>query len=322
MSVYRKEFSELLNEILTNWVNALPLADSSSGSMLRIQSEVLAAAILGLYEEMEFRGRQVLPTTQTEGNLSQYAAVFDQTQRADETASEFRLRFLQYLAQKPAGGSRLDYQREAEAVSGVDSASVFGPDEGQAVGNVLVVVKSDGTEGTSDATEANKLHDADGGFVVGMVGSTVTQGGDTATITGFVDSGELDIDTDIIVSGEAYTINSPVPSTILVAAVQTAIDAFKPITDTAVVSGAETSAAQTVSITVTGEDVDSNNIEDGITEYINNIEIGGTLRRDQIISIAVGGGAETVVVNTPASDVSAGSQKHIHVAGTITITVS
>ncbi len=63
--------------------------------------------------------------------------------------------------------------------------------------------------GVADATEVNKLHDADGGFTSALVGATVynTSGTKYAVITGFVDSGELDLDSDGIVSGQDYIIH-------------------------------------------------------------------------------------------------------------------
>ena len=60
--------------------------------------------------------------------------------------------------------------------------------------------------GTADATEASKLHDADGGFEAADVGATVWNTTDNtyAIVTAFVDSGELSLDTDIMVDTEGY----------------------------------------------------------------------------------------------------------------------
>ena len=60
--------------------------------------------------------------------------------------------------------------------------------------------------GTADATEANKLHDDDGGFSAGDVGKTVWNKTDNTytTVSGFVDSGELDLTDDIMVDTETY----------------------------------------------------------------------------------------------------------------------
>lgn len=64
--------------------------------------------------------------------------------------------------------------------------------------------------GTADATEAYKLHDADGGFSKDDVGKTLTNTTDSTvtTIRTFVDSGEIDLADDIMVSGENYTISA------------------------------------------------------------------------------------------------------------------
>lgn len=67
---------------------------------------------------------------------------------------------------------------------------------------------STSTTGTADATEASKLHDADGGFDASMVGASVYNTTDNTytTVSGFVDSGELDLTDDIMVNGEGYEI--------------------------------------------------------------------------------------------------------------------
>ena len=63
-------------------------------------------------------------------------------------------------------------------------------------------------EGTADATEANKLHDADAGFTADLVNGYVHNLTDDtyAKVTAFVDSGELTLDADIMVSGETYVV--------------------------------------------------------------------------------------------------------------------
>ncbi len=60
--------------------------------------------------------------------------------------------------------------------------------------------------GTADASEANKLHDADGAFIVGLVGRIVSNTTDLTetTVSAFVDSGELTLTDDIFVSGENW----------------------------------------------------------------------------------------------------------------------
>ncbi|KKM24583.1 hypothetical protein LCGC14_1603670, partial [marine sediment metagenome] len=64
--------------------------------------------------------------------------------------------------------------------------------------------------GTADATEANTLHDADGGFATTDVGKTVHNTTDDtyAEVTAFVDSGQLTLNADIFISGENYDLDS------------------------------------------------------------------------------------------------------------------
>ena len=60
--------------------------------------------------------------------------------------------------------------------------------------------------GTADATGANKLHDADGGFEAGDVGAIVWNTTDNTytTVSAFVDAGELTLAADIMVDTETY----------------------------------------------------------------------------------------------------------------------
>lgn len=62
--------------------------------------------------------------------------------------------------------------------------------------------------GTADATEANKLHDADGGFSAADVGKWVWNTSDNTytTVAAFVDSGELTLAANIMANGEGYTL--------------------------------------------------------------------------------------------------------------------
>ena len=65
-----------------------------------------------------------------------------------------------------------------------------------------ITVKS----GAADATEANKLHDADGGFASSDVGAWIWNTTDDTytTVSAFVDSGELTLAADIMVDTETY----------------------------------------------------------------------------------------------------------------------
>ena len=60
--------------------------------------------------------------------------------------------------------------------------------------------------GAADATEANKLHDADGDFAATDIGKWIHNTTDDTwtTVSGFVDSGELDLTDDIMADTEDY----------------------------------------------------------------------------------------------------------------------
>jgi len=60
--------------------------------------------------------------------------------------------------------------------------------------------------GAADATEANKLHDADGGFAASDVGATLWNTTDNTytKVSAFVDSGELTLTDNIMVDTENY----------------------------------------------------------------------------------------------------------------------
>jgi len=60
--------------------------------------------------------------------------------------------------------------------------------------------------GVADATEACKLHDADGGFTLDDVGKTIWNVTDStySTVSAFVDDGELTLVDDIMADGETY----------------------------------------------------------------------------------------------------------------------
>lgn len=61
-----------------------------------------------------------------------------------------------------------------------------------------------GVSGTADTDEANKLHDADGGFSADMAGAKVYNltDGTEGTVSAFVDAGELTLDSDIFPDGD------------------------------------------------------------------------------------------------------------------------
>ena len=102
-----------------------------------------------------------------------------------------------------AGVSARAYQANAQTLDNGDwRAVMLDTEDWDTGGDMDVTVRT----GVADATEANKLHDADGGFEAGDVGATVWNTTDNtyAIVSAFVDSGELTLDTDIMVDTEGY----------------------------------------------------------------------------------------------------------------------
>ncbi len=58
-STFQKSFDELLDQILTDWRNQFPGADTSQGSLIFIKSACLASALWGLYKYQAWIARQI-----------------------------------------------------------------------------------------------------------------------------------------------------------------------------------------------------------------------------------------------------------------------
>lgn len=97
--------------------------------------------------------------------------------------------------------------------------SIRGSLDGEDYGEILpfIIGRNNSTSGVADATEANKLHDADGGFTSDMVGRQVKNLTDDAFtfVTAFVDSGELTLNDDIFESGESYCVMAQKPVSLI-----------------------------------------------------------------------------------------------------------
>lgn len=257
----------------------------------------------------------------TDANIIRFGSERGIGRTVDEIISDYRLEVLSQLRQRAAGGTRLDYQREALAVSGVSSVKVLGPDEGEPVNHVKVVVLSGPTTGVTTGTTAFRLIHAGAGFVDGQIGAVVTNvdDGTTAVITSVFNQSELILDTDIIVSDQGYSIASVIPTTVLVTAVETALTAFKPLGVELTVVGGTVFSTENITMTVTGTSADIPSIVLDITAYVNGLDLGETLFVSQLEAIAVNNGATGVTVSAPAADVSP-SAIEIVLLGTVSVT--
>lgn len=138
---FEKDFDELLNELLTDYRNQFPEADTSQGSLLFIRSACLASAAWGLYKYQEYILQQVFPDTADTATLEHHAWVRGLTRKEGEQDSDLLARLLEYIRRPPAGGNKYDYVKWALSVTGVGTANCF--PLGNGLGTVDVVVTAD-----------------------------------------------------------------------------------------------------------------------------------------------------------------------------------
>ncbi len=145
-------------------------------------------------------GTSSTPTTITTGDsVLSTAANIQNLNRVTGVAVFVRA---DYAAASPNGNVIVDVMSSPDQDIGhLDSGAFLG---------TITISNPTITTANADATEANKLHDANGGFANTMTGLVVknTTDGTDATIIAFVDSGELTLSADIFVSGETYKISA------------------------------------------------------------------------------------------------------------------
>jgi len=136
---------------------------------------------------------------------------FEVEQSADEDKIHGKVAGVEAFLLSPAGELTLDKQSSVYVTASATPQVIPTNKEVRINFNTEVTdvqneFNSTTKAGAADATEANKLHDADGGFAASDVGAWIWNKTDNtyAIVTGFVDSGELDIDTDIMADGENY----------------------------------------------------------------------------------------------------------------------
>ncbi|MFA7465526.1 MAG: baseplate J/gp47 family protein, partial [Syntrophales bacterium] len=235
---FKKTFDQLLDEILTDWRNQLPGADTSQGSLIFIKSACLASALWGLYNYQDWISRQVFPDTADSEYMEHHTWVRGITRRASETDAELLARLLEYIRRPPAGGNRYDYVKWALEIDYVAAAWCFPVAQGP--GTVDVVIQADadytGSEiptshtltGTVSGTAENKLVDAGGGFSGIVRPGDIAVNNDLGTeaeVTAVDSDTQLTLSSDIFTAAaQAYTLQS------LTVQVKEYIDTVRPVT--------------------------------------------------------------------------------------------
>lgn len=102
-------YDELLNAILTDYINQFPGVDSAKGSLVYIKSAAIASAFWGLYQHQRWISDQIFPDTAAAENLEHHAWVRGITRKNGETDAALLARLLDYIRRPPAGGNKYDY---------------------------------------------------------------------------------------------------------------------------------------------------------------------------------------------------------------------
>lgn len=188
---FQKDFDELLNEILTDYRNQFPDADTSQGSLIFIKSACMASALWGLYKYQEWISKQIFPDTADTEHLEHHAWVYGLTRTHGETDTVYLARLLDRIRRPPAGGNKYDYVKWALEIDDVKAAYCFPLAQG--LGTVdVVIVANEATTGSEIPTQELlyrvKAHIDDvrpvTASIVRVLGPTILTQDVTMTVTG------------------------------------------------------------------------------------------------------------------------------------------
>jgi hypothetical protein len=110
---FDRDFDDILNDILVDYVGLENQPDTSVGSTAWIIASVLASMVWGLYRYQDYISAQHFPDTCDTDSLNHWGLVYDISRLTDETDADYLNRILSFLRQPPAGGNALDYKNWA-----------------------------------------------------------------------------------------------------------------------------------------------------------------------------------------------------------------
>lgn len=341
---FEKDFDTLLTDILTDYSNLDSSPDISAGSMVFINGSVLASMLWGLYRYQDWIAKQHFPDLADTTNLNHHGSLYDITRLGADTDATYLNKILNFLRQPPAGGNANDFENWAldqdetaieydgvtyyNAIVSIVSApdNILGtvgiytiPDDE----SIVNVIKS---SGTNSHVVVDKLKDTAADFVTDgvAIGDPVTNSatGLAALVTAVDDLQNLSLDTDIFpATPVAYIVGAA--EELLRRATEDYIDTVRPIGMLSAGVYASDPVTQAVQIDVTaatGENVDTEAIEDAIEALMNAMKPGETLHKSALTCTALTYGADTAVVNTPATEtVTVDDDEYIR-PGTVVIT--
>jgi len=110
---YKKDFDQILSDILNDYSNLDSNPDVSQGSMPFIMGSVLASMIWGLYRYNDYNAKQMFVDTSDSENLRKHGAILDIPYLESDTDSTYLDKILSFLRQPSAGGNQLDFENWA-----------------------------------------------------------------------------------------------------------------------------------------------------------------------------------------------------------------
>jgi len=145
MASYSKDYTTILNEILTDYSNLDEAPDTSVGTMTFIFASVLASIAWGLYRFLDWISKQLFVDICSSDNLKKWGAIYGITYTEDDTDATYLNKVLSRLRQAPAGGNKLDFETWA-----LDSTKCYYVDGDDTLYNayVNVIEGVDGVDGT------------------------------------------------------------------------------------------------------------------------------------------------------------------------------
>jgi uncharacterized phage protein gp47/JayE len=330
MSFTPPSFDTLLDEVLTDWRNQFPGADTSQGSLIFIRSACLASALWGLYHHQEWVSRQYFPDTADTDALEHHAWVRGLSRESGETDTHLLDRLLDIIRKPPAGGNQYDYARWAVEVDNVEKGYSFPLAQGLASVDVVIIADRDATGSvvaSSHAMSGTNTEVAEGTLIDGaadfLAAEDPVRPGDVvrnttadtqATVTTVDSATQLTLSSDVFLSsGQEYAIDA------LTVQVYDYIEEERPVGFNLLRVLPATAIEQDVTMTVTGSSADIDMIEADVAAYIEGLALGETLYLSQLIAIAIGNGASNVVITAPAADVVA-DEYEIVIVGEISVT--
>ena len=139
---FTKDVDEILNDILTDFVDILPSVDISKGSLAYMKAAGYASALWGLYKYQDWISKQIFPDTADTEFLEHHAWVRGLSREAGELDPAYLARLLDYIRQPPAGGNQYDYNKWAKEIDGVAAAYVFPLAQGAESVDVVIVANA------------------------------------------------------------------------------------------------------------------------------------------------------------------------------------